>query len=84
MLDKFDKQFSNFRHVVDKVDFLLVFPRRLNINGLPKIHKEGVPLRPTVSNIGAPTYQLSKYLVGLLGPLTGNSTHHVKNSFHFI
>jgi hypothetical protein len=28
--------------------------------GLPKIHKEGVPLRPIVSNICAPTYQLSK------------------------
>ena len=34
--------------------------------GLPKIHKEGVPLRPTVSNIGATTYQLSKHLAGLL------------------
>jgi hypothetical protein len=33
---------------------------------LPKIHKEGVPLRPIVNNIGATTYQLSKYLAGLL------------------
>jgi len=24
--------------------------------GLPKIHKEGIPLRPIVSNIGTPTY----------------------------
>src|SRR5215469_1292483 len=51
--------------------------------GLPKIHKEGVPLRPIVSNIGAPTYQLSKHLAGLLSPLTGKSTHHVKNSAQF-
>jgi hypothetical protein len=29
--------------------------------GLPKIHNEGVPLRPIVSNIGAPTYQLAKH-----------------------
>jgi hypothetical protein len=57
-------------------------PQRLY--GLPKIHKEGVPLRPIVSNIGAPTYQLSKYLAGLLNQLTGNSAHHVKNSFQFI
>jgi len=41
-------------------------------------------LRPTVSNIGTPTYQLSKYLAGLLNQLTGNSAHHVKNSFQFI
>ena len=36
--------------------------------GLPKIHKEGVPLRPIVSNIGAPTYQLAKFLAGILSP----------------
>jgi len=52
--------------------------------GLPKIHKEGIPLRPIVSNIGAPTYQLAKHLSGLLRQLTGKSAHHVKNSFHFI
>jgi len=52
--------------------------------GLLKIHKEGVPLRPIVSNIGAPTYQLSKYLAGILSQLTGNSAHHVKNSLLFI
>jgi len=51
--------------------------------GLPKIHKEGIPLRPIVSNIGAPTYQFSKHLSGLLNQLTGKSAHHVKNSFHF-
>ena len=54
------------------------------LHGLPKIHKEGVPLRPIVSNIGAPTYQLPKHLAGLLNQLIGKSVHHVKNSFHFI
>ena len=57
---------------------------RPRLYGLPKIHKEGVPLRPIVSNIGAPTYQLSKYLAGILGLFTGNTKHHVKNSFQFI
>jgi hypothetical protein len=52
--------------------------------GLPKIHKEGVPLRTIVSNIGAPTYQLFKYLAGLVSQLTGNSAHHVKNFFQFV
>jgi len=51
--------------------------------GLPKIHKDGVPLRPIVSNIGAPTYQISKHLSGLLNQLTGKTSHHVKKSFHF-
>jgi hypothetical protein len=35
--------------------------------GLPKVHKQGVPLRPSVSTIGAPTYHLTKHLSGLLG-----------------
>jgi len=52
--------------------------------GLPEIHKEGVPLRPIVSNIGAPTYQLSKYLAGLPSQLTGNAAHHVKYSFQYV
>jgi hypothetical protein len=52
--------------------------------GLPKIHKKGVRLRPIVSNIGAPTYQLSKYLAGLLRQLTGKSAHHVKSSSQFV
>jgi hypothetical protein len=48
------------------------------------MHKEGVPLRPTVTNTGAPTYQLSRYFAGLLSQLTGNSAHHMKNSLPFI
>jgi hypothetical protein len=52
--------------------------------GLPKIHEEGAPLRPVVSNIGAPTYQLSKYLAGLLSLLVGRSMHHVKNSIEIV
>ena len=33
------------------------------IYGLPKIHKESVPLRPIVSFIGSLLYNLSKFLV---------------------
>ena len=39
---------------------------------LHKIHKEGVPLRPIVSNIGAPAYQHCCFV--------GLSVHHVKIS----
>jgi hypothetical protein len=52
--------------------------------GLPKIHKEGVPLRPIVSQIGAPTYRLSKYLAQSLQQFVGQSPSCVKNSDHFI
>jgi len=34
--------------------------------GIPKIHKKEVPLRPIVSQINGPTYQINKYLHELL------------------
>ena len=37
--------------------------------GLPKVHKDGIPLRPIVSAIGSPTYSLSKELARILSPL---------------
>jgi hypothetical protein len=58
--------------------------RSPRLYGLPKIHKEGVPLRPTVSTIGAPTYRLAQHLASLLGAHIGDSPHHVKNSMEFI
>ena len=40
--------------------------------GLPKIHKEGNPLRPIISAIGTFNYKLAKYLVEIITPLTTN------------
>ncbi|XP_071440799.1 uncharacterized protein [Hetaerina americana] len=51
---------------------------------LPKVHKDGIPLRPIVSQIDAPTYRLSKYLASSLQPHVGNTPSFVKNSAHFI
>ena len=52
--------------------------------GLPKVHKQDVPLRPIVSFVSSPTYQLSKFLTSLLSPIVGLSDHHVRNSQHFV
>jgi hypothetical protein len=52
--------------------------------GLPKVHKQGVPLRLIVSTIGAPTYRMAKHLAGLLGSHVGSSPHHVRNSAEFV
>ncbi|KAI8515581.1 hypothetical protein Bbelb_063940 [Branchiostoma belcheri] len=41
--------------------------------GLPKIHKQSVPLRPIVSSIGSVTYELAGFLAKILGPLVGKS-----------
>ncbi|CAK9810876.1 hypothetical protein ANTPLA_LOCUS6713 [Anthophora plagiata] len=58
--------------------------RAPRLYGLPKIHKPDVPLRPIVSAIGSPTYNLAKYLTKILKPLTGKTTSHIQNSTHFI
>ena len=52
--------------------------------GLPKVHKQGTPLRPIVSSIGAVTYQTSKELSRILKPLVGKSTHHIHYNQDFL
>jgi len=52
--------------------------------GLPKIHKEGIPLRPIVSFCSSPTYSLSKHLVGILSPLVGLTASSVATTEDFI
>ena len=50
--------------------------------GLPKTHKTGVPIRPIFSAIGTPSYNLSKYFVPILNPLTVNQ-FSFNNSYEF-
>ena len=52
--------------------------------GLPKIHKEGIPLWPIVSSIGAASYETSKELARILKTLVGKSIYHVQNTQGFI
>lgn len=51
--------------------------------GLPKIHKQGTPLRPIVSAIGSPTYDIAKFLIKIISPLTGKSESFIENSSDF-
>ena len=54
------------------------------IYGLPKIHKPNAPLRPIVSFINSPLYNLSKFLTNILSPLIGKNDCTVKNSYDFV
>ena len=54
------------------------------IYGLPKIHKPHTPLRPIVSFINSPLYNLSKFFTNILLPLVGDNGYTVKNSYEFI
>ena len=53
------------------------------IYGLPKIHKNGRPLRPVVSTIGSATYNIAKFLANIIGKIVGKTEYHVVNSFEF-
>jgi hypothetical protein len=68
--------------VMKKLTLHVSVPPR--IHGLPKIHKEGVLLRPIINCISSPTHNLAKYLAGLLKPLVGHSMHHIINTEMFI
>ena len=55
-----------------------------HIYDLPKIHKEGIPLRPIVNTIGSPTYDLAKHIAKTLKPLVGKSFSFIKDSSQFV
>lgn len=48
-----------------------------------KVHKEGHPLRPILSAINTANYNIAKFLVPILAPLTKNE-YTVTDSFQFV
>lgn len=48
--------------------------------GLPKIHKEGEPLRPITSTINSPGRNLATLMVNILTPIFSNNELHIQNS----
>ncbi len=53
------------------------------IYGLPKIHKEGIPLSPIADFTGSPTYEWARHLATILQPLMGQTTTHVHSASTF-
>ena len=70
--------------------FLAVFRQQLlcsaanppQLYGLPKIHKDGIPLRPILSSFQVPCYQLSKYVGHILKNIISDQ-YNVRNSDDF-
>ena len=61
------------------------YPSLSYFYGIPKVHKQGVPLRPIISCCGSVVSNLSKWLANQLSPLLGTiSGAHIKNSSDFI
>ena len=72
---------------MNEVTYRRLYPMRANspkFYGLAKVHKQGMPLRPIVSSIGAVTYQPAKELSKILKPLVGKAPHHVHNNKDFL
>ena len=57
---------------------------RPRMYGLPKLHKQGVPMRPILSMVNAPQQEMARWLAGLLRPVVmkyGDRT--LKDTFEF-
>ena len=52
--------------------------------GLPKVHKNNIPVRPIVFSIGSVCYNLARFISDLLSPVVGKSPHHIQNSQDFV
>ena len=52
--------------------------------GLPKIHKNDVPVRHICSAVDSPCHEMAKALVPILEPLVGNTSTFVKNGSQFV
>lgn len=59
-------------------------PTLPKLYGLPKIHKTGNKMRPIVSNINAPCYKISKWLVNEINKIPRVDSFSVQNSFEFV
>ena len=51
--------------------------------GLPKVHKDGTPLRPILASTGSFNHECAKWLSDILSPLRSHSTN-LKDTFSFI
>ena len=50
------------------------------LTGLPKVHKDGVPMRGVVSTVGFPFKKIWKLLIPILRTVQGRSGMYVKHS----
>ncbi len=59
-------------------------PQLSRFCGLPKLHKNGVPIRPIVSGLNTTCYKLACYISKLLTGLDRVNPHHLKDSKDFL
>ena len=52
--------------------------------GLPRIHKQDIPLRPILPSSGSVTFGVAKELTKILKPLVGKSPHYINSTQSFV
>jgi len=63
------RKFVIDRNNETELTFISTNPLPPRLYGLSKVHKPNIPLRPIVSAIHSPTYNLSRFLAQTLQPL---------------
>ena len=74
------------RHIINENTYAELYTSGCSygiLYGLPKVHKEGIPLRPILASYNTPGYKLAKYLVPLLQPFSENE-FTLSNSSKFV
>jgi hypothetical protein len=74
----FDKHEINWYQYKNLTTYNAVIPK---IYGLPKIHKDNVPLRPIVSFVQTPTYQIAVDIAKTLRQMKDIDKYNIKNSY---
>lgn len=79
-------ELSKKKYIIDKQrKFLRQPPSNIpRIHGYPKIHKEQIPLRPVVSTLGSPAYNLSKFAANILNAIKNKEYYNVCNTKEFL
>ena len=52
--------------------------------GLPKVHKEGIPLRMIIGCINSPFYKLAVFLKDIIDKSLNKNFSYIKNSFDLV
>jgi len=84
------KEYNNILNDLLKKKYINQIEKtKLNINncniariqGLPKLHKDKIPIRPIINGINSPTEQIAKFLNPTLNNLNNNNKYDIKNAF---
>ncbi|XP_055912316.1 uncharacterized protein LOC129946222 [Eupeodes corollae] len=80
------KWLNNNNHIDDKEkNKMTTYTAQLpSIYGLPKTHKPSMPMRPIVSSLNLPCYELSRFVGRILQSVTNETKYTVKNSYEFV